>query len=464
MAWTSTLIKIGAGGYVTSMDWAANGSYALITTDVFGTYRRKAADDFWEQMCDADRMPGGTARLGGGSFAAVVAPSDSTRAYQYWGGKMWKSDDSGDTWTECTTFGASSVDPNDQQYYSSRTRQPRAAVDPLNKDVFYIGLTYTGSLRYTLDGGTTWANVSGISDAPLSSGGWLIAFDPSQGTTGAGSPASPTRCARIYVHPLGCGWVWISNNGGAAGTWARTAASGPGDVSGMSVSNGNLWAASGYLNTLYKYNGTAWSTVSSGGDGNGTVGVYFSPSDPTKGYALGAGGAVMFSTDSGASWGNRNYGYQNAASGEPGWIEACQGSLGTYLTSSTLEINPSTGSVWNTNGVGVFEFASPTPGAFQWEVKCKGIEQLVTMQVAVPPSATGAVFVSHDRPFFYSPLTALQTYPDEYGPTMPAATINMGHHVSMKRPRVRTAARPGRFLARPPVIRLWSKSRPVQQP
>ena len=96
-------LRIGAGGWVTGIDISSDGSTRVVRTDTYGAYVWD--DTQWKQLVTTDRMPAQDVgvEMGAGVYEICVAPGDANRLYMSYRGRVYRSDDRGDSWTR-TTF------------------------------------------------------------------------------------------------------------------------------------------------------------------------------------------------------------------------------------------------------------------------------------------------------------------------------------------------------------------------
>ncbi len=209
-------------------------------------------------------------------------------------GGLWKSDNSGNTWTtntdELTNLGISDI-----------------AINPLNTNVMYIatgdrdaGDTYSFGILKSTDGGVTW-NTTGLS--------WNV--------------TQQRKIGRVIIHPIDTNiivaatrsGIYRSTNSGA--TWVREAIgsfntiiispAAPDTMFAGTVSGGN---ARVYRSTN---KGDTWTQMNSGMPTSGTrrVEIAISPQDPKRVYALFSDGTQAYyglyqTTNGGTSWTQRS--------------------------------------------------------------------------------------------------------------------------------------------------------------
>ena len=155
---TTDYLRIGAGGMVTAIDVAQDGTM-IAGTDTSGTYVYDLFTSKWRVSSTSESM-GSTARPGNvaepGASGVAVCATDSTRMYQAMFGKVWRSDDSGVKW-RATALPEVLMQPNNL----TRDRVVRLVVDPIDPDHVLYGSLKDGLYR-TVNGGDNWVKVAGI--------------------------------------------------------------------------------------------------------------------------------------------------------------------------------------------------------------------------------------------------------------------------------------------------------------
>src|SRR4051794_16225437 len=174
-------LRIGAGGYVTGIDIAADDTM-VVRTDTYGAYIWNGTE--WQQLVTALSMPAANVGIGNqeGVYEIRIAPSDTNVLYMEYLGQVYRSDNSGGTWVN-TAFSHVVQDPND----ANRMIGQKMAVDPANPDVVYAGTGQDG-LFVTTDGGASWHSVTSVPSSSEGPGGLYpgisgIVFDPTSGVT-----------------------------------------------------------------------------------------------------------------------------------------------------------------------------------------------------------------------------------------------------------------------------------------
>ena len=211
-------LRIGAGGFVTGLDIASDGT-KVVRTDTYGAYLWDSNQ--WKQLITADSMPADdvTVERNAGVYEIRIAPSDSSVFYMSYRGYVYRTSDRGLSWTR-TNFAQVAMDANDDY----RTWNQKMAIDPANSDVVYVG-TPSNGLFVTDDGGASWQSVANVPVSTDPAGITGIVFDPESGITGG-------KTNTIYAVSDGNG-VYRSTDAGAS--WSRLAG-GPDSVTNAKIS------------------------------------------------------------------------------------------------------------------------------------------------------------------------------------------------------------------------------------
>jgi photosystem II stability/assembly factor-like uncharacterized protein len=403
-------LKLGGGGFITGISISNDGKTRVIHNDTYGDHRW--INDAWEPMHTLQAMGPQVATPGGGGhvYETVVAPSDASRVYKWFRGKVYRSDDGGKTFK--VTAYAPVPDMLEQGGYNWRTSGPNMAVDPANPNIVFAG-GYSAPVRVTKDGGATWADVSGL-PAPTPAGA-RIAFATS---------------AFVFIHIGGKG-VYRSTDSGS--TWQSIG--GPADVFRLvAAKDGSLYAVDS-SQAGQKYIGGAWSPM-------GTGQWFAIALDPhnTNRIVLCGGGYLATSIDRGVTWVQTPGQYwephcvvpntpwpsqKRKATGDVPWLEWTQECI---ISIADVRFDPVVPNrLWAATGVGVmyYDFASATAAPdtqITWQTQTRGIEQLCTNAIVSPPGGKPNWF-GWDRPQFL--IEDPEVYPSKHGPTAMYA-ISMG--------------------------------------
>lgn len=397
-------LKVGASGWVTGIDVDPTGTTYVLRTDTYGGYVGNGTG-LWQQVVRADTMPasfiqsftqGTVQSLGQGVYEVRVAPSSPSTIYMVFGSQVYKSTNRAASWTLLTGFpDVGMLDPNDEY----RMWGEKAAVDPANPNVVYVG-TVSDGLYVTSDGGTIWNQVS-TSQVPTATHGagiTGIVFDASSGTTGG-------KTNVIYACSNGNG-VYRSADAGAH--WALLAG-GPTNVSHAAVStDGVYYAATFDSGSIYRYMSGAWNSTDSGLQTAFSVAP--DPSDPARIVAGRDSGHLAISPDRGVSWGDVLWNQQLAAGDMPHLML----SSATYMSSGRMVFDPVVpDKLWLSAGYGVW-FTGNThvsyPTNVVWQARSAGIEQIVARDIIVSPGSAYVIAAGEDRSVWVVPR-ANTSYP-----------------------------------------------------
>jgi hypothetical protein len=394
-------LKVGAGGWLTGLDIAPDGTMA-VRTDTYGAYLWNGSK--WQQLVNATSMPPAEVTPGvpdnEGVYEIRVAPGNTNIFYMQYRGNIYRSTDKGTTWIK-TAFAHVLSDPND----GHRIDGQKMAVDPSNPNIVYAGTQQNG-LFVTKDGGASWTHVSSIPNGSVDASGLHpgitgIAFDPTSGVTRGATNV-------IYASSYGSG-VYKSSNGGAS--WTATSGS-PSSVQFATVSRTGAYYAIGNNNTaLWRYQNNTWTQpIQDSSQGIQTVAV--DPFNTSHLVICTQGGNLRASLNGGATWSDWNWTHQASATDIP-WLSTTE----AYKSIGGMQFDPLLpGKLWASAGVGVWNTNVPqiiewnTP--IVWNSQNVGIEQLVANDIVV---ALGGkpVLASWDRSFFY--ISNPEVYPSIYG-------------------------------------------------
>jgi hypothetical protein len=385
-------VKIGAGGWVTGIDIAADGTM-VARTDTYGAYIWNGTG--WTQLVTAATMPSAVT-YAAGVYELRVAASNSNIFYMAMENGIFKSVDRGQSWTKTNlpasiTFNANSKHRMDGQ---------KMAIDPSNPNVVFAG-TQKDGLWVTRDGGTTWAKVTAVPQGSNTNDPVLTGI--------------VIKGSNVFVGTAGSG-VWASTDGGY--TWKGIG--GPADVSFAAVSgDGSYYATGNTDQSLWKYSNGGWAKLISGQ----VHGVAVDPFNPLHVMVTRDSGNLQQSMDGGKTWSGWNWNNQLESSNDVPWLE----NSGSYMSAGGLAFDPLVpGKLWQSSGVGVWDTKVPANFAWNtpvvWESHSTGIEQLVTNDI-IAPAGGNPIFGSWDRAFFEV------TNPDQYSGSYSGGDFSMGWSV-----------------------------------
>lgn len=384
-------VNVGAGGFVTGLDFADDGSLA-VKTDVGGAYVWESGR--MEQLLTTDAMPSeySNPEDGDGVYEVVFAPSNSNIMYMYWFDRLFKSTDRGGTFTELTDFGTHTGSANG----SWRTHNNRLAVDPINPDVLYVG-TEDDGLFVTFDGGANFSHVATVTNGGGDRGITAITFDRGSGATGG-------RTNTVYAASYGNGLYRTTN---AGTSWAAVSGA-PTDISDMEIqSNGNLYVADPANSTVREYvqSGPSWNNMNPSHPGSslgGSAGEFTLALDPTNDdrlFVMNEAGSLTYTLNGGSSW---NSGNHNREASDIPWLEWVDES---WFSTAEIALNPTNpNELWLAQGLGVWmlDVSGNPSGTFDWQSRNLGIEELVTRSILSIEGRDRVILPAMDRPIFVS--------------------------------------------------------------
>jgi len=393
-------INIGAGGFVTGLDFADDGQL-VVKTDVYGGYRWNSTTSIMEQLLTTESMPAAdvSEEVDGGFYEIAIAPSDSSRIYFYWNEYVYISSDSGDTFTRTTINYSVGNRANNNQ----RTHNNKMAVDPINPDVLYVGTPYDGFV-VSYDAGVTSSVIASLPVGNDEIGYSGLSFDRNSGATGG-------RTNRAFVSSPNNG-VYVTNDSGAS--WSLIAGS-PLESRDLEVqSNGDLYVIDTTNNRVMEYTGGSWSNINvnyPNSSGFGAVSLALDPTNDDRLFVIEGGGSLTLTENGGSSWSSAS---ANQIANDIPWLAFVDE---TYFTSAEIAFNPAnTDELWVAQGIGVWkaDVSSPPVGTIDWESQSAGIEELVGTDILSIPGSNRIVMSSMDRPIFST--TDISVYPSTVAP------------------------------------------------
>ena len=290
-------VQIGAGGFVTGIDVAPDGTM-VTRTDTYGAYLWNGTG--WTQLVTTSSMPANV-QFANGVYEIRVSTSNSNVMYMEMASGIFKTTDRGQHWLK-TSFPALIIDPNGNH----RMDGQKMAIDPSNPNIVFAGTQHDG-LWVTRDGGTSWQKVAAVPQGPSND-------DPA--LTGI-----VVQGSNVFVGTAGSG-VYASHDGGY--TWA--AIGGPANtVSAVSSPDGSYWAAD--ATGVWKYANGSW--VKSLDDSH--VGVHSVSIDPFNASHIimtTGGGGLQESNDGGVTWSGQNWYNQLESGSDVPWLESTNRYMG----------------------------------------------------------------------------------------------------------------------------------------
>lgn len=406
-------MKIGAGGLITGLDIAADGT-RVCRTDTYGAYLWNASGanpgnagglGVWQQICTTNSIPSSliiagtgkpldspTANGGKGVYEIAIDPNNTSIFWMVFYGYLLRSTNKGATWSQITGF---TQDINAESNTGSGARQlgPHIAIDPQNSAIVYVGVT-TGLFVTTngtaAAGSVTFAKVTALANpgnnSSGDSGGVLIAFDPN-------SSVVSSKKQGIYASSYGTG-VYHSTDGGT--NWTLTTGTPTTHFNMRCSALGTLFLVDdANSSSVRKFAGT-WATVSTGTGAN--ISVDIDPSNSSRIAVIDSDGNISVSTSGGTSFAGTTT--HTIVAADIPWH--AQNNT-TSMFGSAIRFDPSQSNVlvqaW---GFGIAQCNPPnTVTNVTWNSQSAGIEQLVVNRIVSPPSGN-PVLVCWDRVGFTS--------------------------------------------------------------
>jgi xyloglucan-specific exo-beta-1,4-glucanase len=398
-------VKFGGGGYVTGLIFHPTTEDLLYArTDIGGAYRWHAATSSWTPITDGLGFGAAEGRYHGVESIAVDPNNDqlvymATGMYTFEGnGRLYISSDRGDHWTHVALpFALGGNNPG-------RAIGERLVVDPNQPSTLLYGSREAG-LWKSADSGLTWTQVSALSpvkmtpDQVSASGGsgkgvGVVVFDTS--TKGSGT-ATQTIYAAIspdYVSAAGlASSLYRSTDAGVSWTPVSTPVSGYHIPHMVRAADGMFYVAftkdagpgAGGPGRLYQFDGTNWAlrkSVDPGGGTNfGLGGVSVHGSGAATRIALGVTNSwgnwsgqqiVQLSDDAGLTW--REIAATMPGEIASGWVD-------------DVEINPfDRDHILHVHGGGIVETKNASSATPSWSGNIEGIEEIAVLALATPPA------------------------------------------------------------------------------
>lgn len=258
--------------------------------------------------------------------SVAVDPTDTTKIYvSSPGGGLWKSTNSGTSWTPLIDF----VNSSWMSVYN-------LCIDPNNTSTLYAALSSGGVLKST-NSGTTWT------------------------TTGSG----PSTSRRVRVHPSNSSIVFCAANNGIyrstnGGTnWTQVNSMTMEDIEFKPDNPDIMYASGSGSSSVWRStdNGVTWTALTSGNGitntGRTLLGV--SPNDPNIVYAVQASGSVfgrMYkSTDGGQNYVTTVVGNPSAGTNYFGYESNGTGTTGQATYDMAICVNPQNASEVHIAGI-----------------------------------------------------------------------------------------------------------------
>ncbi len=388
-------LKVGAGGFITSLEISPDGLTRIAQTDTYGLYRWSPKANKWFQLITENRLDPHDVKpsLSEGVYAVAAAPSNSRRIYMAFNNKFYVSNNRGSTWTR-SSLPNTYRNPND----AWRIWGGKLSVDPSNSNVVIIGSSDQGKTYISTDGAKTFREVTGLPGGRLEPHGGpnisAIVFDPS-------SPIIKGRSTVVYASSYKNG-VYRSTNGGDS--WTRIPG-GPSYLKRAEISSdGTLYGVDSKDVWRFK---KSWQKLTPNDlDWSDLADIAIDPSNPQRLVLSQDSGRLFQSNNGGQSW--TYLPYSISGKNDVPWIAWTDYG---WLSIGQVKFDPLVKNrVFAATGTGVI-YADLAPNANQinWQLESRGIEQLVGNDVISPPGGKPVV-AAWDFGTFY--ITNPTTYRD----------------------------------------------------
>ncbi|MFK8031445.1 MAG: dockerin type I domain-containing protein [Gammaproteobacteria bacterium] len=369
--------KVGAGGMITGYSADTSGTTRLVRADTYGAYRLDG--DTWtlivtsQSMPPEDRVP---ETYGVGIEEIVVAPSNPQRVYMALAGRVFRSDNAGNTW-ERTSLANIFMDPNDEY----RQWGTMMAVDPVNADIVLLGTARDGLLRSD-DGGITWSAADDV-EPPID----LVDTPDSPETDSPGILVwnIPQSSGELLALSYGTGFYKSTDSGLTWSPLPNTSATAPSFVRRADFAPDGSFYIAGERDGVWRYANGAWENLSSNIPPTqfyyGDVAI-----NPLSGviYVFDINGDAFRSVDDGTSFTALQPLTSTEGPDDVPWISWIPSN---FFSITDVTFDPVIPNQINlVNGVGVWRASvSGDETALNFVSISKGIEQLVANDVIIPP-------------------------------------------------------------------------------
>lgn len=400
-AWRNA--KFGGGGYVTGLVFhptSANVLYAR--TDVGGAYRWNQATLAWVPITDALSGPEGFHQ---GVESIALDPNDDRLVYMVTGmyssadatARLYRSSDRGDHWTRVDLPFSAGGNNN------GRAIGERLMVDPNRPSTLFFG-SRTAGLWKSTDSGATWTQVSALSPTRMAAdqisaaggsaiGVELVVYDTATKGTGTATQTIYAGIAPDYASVAGLSSnLYRSTDGGASWSAVSTPVSGHHIPHMVRAADGVLYVvftqgagpSSPGPARLYKFDGSTWTLLNSN-DSSGYGGLSVHGIGATARIALGVTNTwgnyngqkiVQLSDDGGSTWREiaATMPRTPADDGFSGWID-------------DVEIDPSDRDhVLHVFGGGIWETRNASAARPSWTFAVDGLEETCALALTTPPA------------------------------------------------------------------------------
>jgi xyloglucan-specific exo-beta-1,4-glucanase len=415
-SWTS--VKWGGGGYVTGLTFhPTTPGLMYARTDIGGAYRWNNSNGSWTPITDGIGFNGGESEFHGVESIALDPTNDQlvylvTGMYtkdgsgNLFNGRIYASSNRGLTWTHYDL--PFPVGGNE----GGRAIGERLKLDPTNPSTMFYA-SRTAGLWKSTNSGQTWTQ-TGLSNTTLTyaqvqaigavKGVEQIMFDNSNVGGGQTTWIMYAAVAPDYGQVAGLtSTLYKSVNGG----FSWTPVSVPSNVSGYYIPhmvrtndgayyvvfNQNAGEGAGGPGYLYKFGGVSgnesWTQLSSITTGGGYGGVSVSGTGSTARIALAvtgtwssAGPVVQLSDNGGSTWREIAGGMLHYGGQFWGWID-------------DIEIDPANRDhIMHVTGGGVWETWNASSATPSWDFPNNNLEETATLAVVTPPAGAPYKFVN----------------------------------------------------------------------
>lgn len=304
-------LKLGGGGFLSSIDIANDGTKCVTEDGPYGVYCRSPSDTTWIQMINQTTMPvsnfgyypsigvGQVSQNSGGTYAICTAPGNSQIQYMVFNGYVFRNAQGvhNALWS-LTNF---VQDPNLNANGKYRLFGRKCAVDPNNSNVVYIGgsswlgVSYNGGVTVSY---VSTANIPAATPASASAG--VVVGSISGTTFTVTSITSGSLAINDVLTCSGCnGPVYIVS--GSTPNWVINSSQ---TVAGGTTITGYLPVVDGidYPSYNIAFDSTSGTTTCSDGSSPCTKNIYvFSyVAGASNIYATTNGGGTWIATPAGA--------------------------------------------------------------------------------------------------------------------------------------------------------------------
>lgn len=344
---------------------------------------------------------------GGGAYGIDVSRSNSQILYGAFFGApdvnstIYKSTNRGATWTLLSGFTPTIMTVSS----SYRMYGKKLMIHPSNPDIV-VATNNAGKAFRTADGGTTWAEISGLPSGldPV------VQFDWSDGSI-------------CYL-----GWrtgdnrLWKSTDAGA--TFSQMTG-GPDNVRRMaSAIDGKIYICSPLTGqNTWRLVGATFTNMSPT-NGSGFSAVACSPLNANRVSIMSDAGGLNTSEDGGDTFGGIQSGPSRVTTGDIPWLGW---TYEAYFICGDIAYDPLVeNKVWYAQGIGIWTYSPAEADASSITKQCitRGQEELIVNDVCHPPGGKRLI-ACQDRPVFRIENPAV--YPSTHGPDAGSVVTSIRH-------------------------------------